>query len=162
MIVSIDDLPKIRRKHKNQIIVLAGGVFDLMHPGHLDLFNKMRASGDVVVIAVTSDKRVKEKKGHNRPIHDEKTRLIMVDAVKQIDYALVAPRPYKTQTEVPSVQLMRKLQPDIFVSSEKAWLNHTAMFEKLNVKFKLIPRFSPYISTTRTVKKVVRRYTKKP
>jgi len=158
MIISIKDLSTIRRKHKSNKIVFAGGVFDLMHPGHLDLFNNMRRAGDIVVVAVSSDKRVKQRKGPKRPIHSEQTRLTMVGAVKQVDYALLAPNPTRYQKNIPSIQIMKSLKPDIFISSDEDWMNHQSMFNQLGITLKIIPRFSQYISTTRTVNKVIKRY----
>lgn len=162
MIITTRDLPDLRTKLRSKKIVFAGGVFDLMHPGHLDLFNKMRANGDIVIVAISSDKRVREKKGPKRPIHPEQTRLTMVNAVKQVDYALIAPNPQKGQKEVPTIQILRALKPDIFVSSDKGWLIYQSLFDELGVKLIIIPRFSPYISTTRTVNTVVKRYSVKP
>lgn len=155
MIISLNDLPRIRIEHHNQTIVLAGGVFDLMHPGHIDLLKHMRESGDIVVVAVTSDKRVKQKKGKARPIHDQQTRLTMVEATKYVDYAFIAPEP-KQGANVPSISAMKLLKPNVFISSDKSWLKHNDTFNSLSIKLKIIPRYNKYISTSRTIKKILK------
>ena len=84
MFVTFDELAEIRKKHAAQSIIFAGGVFDLLHPGHLDLFKRMKREADIVVVAVSSDKRVKQRKGPTRPIHDEQTRAEIVCSLKNV------------------------------------------------------------------------------
>lgn len=153
MITSLSELPQVREEHPDETIALAGGVFDLLHPGHIDLFKRMKAVADIGVIALSSDARVRQRKGPLRPIQDEDTRLIVVDAIRYVDYALVAPEP--TEEEVPTVQVMRALRPDYFFSSEDSWLDYPNIFAELAVDLRLVPRFSEEISTTETIKAIL-------
>jgi len=59
MIIKFKDLSKIRKNLKNKKIVFAGGTFDLFHLGHAESFKNLRKFGDVLVIAVSSNKRVR-------------------------------------------------------------------------------------------------------
>lgn len=153
MRASMESLPWIREVHSAETIALAGGVFDLLHPGHLDLFRHMKATADVAVVALSSDVRVKQRKGPMRPIHDQGTRLAVVEAIRYVDYALIAPEP--SATEVPTVQMMRALRPDFFLTSEDSWLNFPEIFEELDTELRLVPRFSEEISTSRTIAQVL-------
>lgn len=153
MIIKLEELSSIRRRHQEETIAFAGGVFDLMHPGHLDLFKHMQAVADIVVVAVSTDERVRQRKGPSRPIHNETTRLQVIDAVRHINYTLLAPAPNKG--EVPTVQIMRALLPNIFMSSENSWQEYPEIFRELNVDFKLVVRFSEKISTTHTINRVL-------
>lgn len=157
MIVNIEDLPEVRLKHYNEKIVLAGGVFDLLHPGHIDLFKRVRQMGDVAVIALSTDKRVKERKGPSRPILDELTRLTLVDSVKYVDYALLAPEPDPAK-EVPTLQVIESLRPDAFMTSESSWLRFEEKVADYGTKLILIPRLNETISTTHTINKILETY----
>jgi cytidyltransferase-like protein len=88
MIINFADLKQIRDKHKDQKIVFTGGVFDLLHLGHIEFFKTLKNTGDLLVVGAVSDERVKQLKRENRPIHNEKVRLAMVDAIKYVDYTL--------------------------------------------------------------------------
>jgi len=128
MIVTLAELCEIRKNHSNHNIIFAGGVFDLMHPGHLDLFKRMKKSADIVV-AVSSDTRVKQRKGIFRPIHDQYTCLEIVDSVKNVNYCLIAPDP-DGGTDVPTVKILRMLYPNIFMTCDKSWLQYNDIFEE--------------------------------
>jgi cytidyltransferase-like protein len=160
MIASFEKLPAIREHHRDETIALAGGVFDLLHPGHIDLFKRMKAAADIAVVALSSDIRVKQRKGADRPIQPQNIRLEVVDAVRYVDYAMIAPE--FTEQGTPTVQVMHALHPDIFLSSEKSWLDHTKVFELLDIKFLLVSRFSDEISTTRTIEALLRRQQVQP
>jgi len=61
-------------------IVLAGGVFDIIHPGHISTLNAAKALGDVLVVVVATDNTaVKMKK--RRPIHSQEQRQELVNAL---------------------------------------------------------------------------------
>ena len=152
MFTSLENLPEIRKKHSEDTIVLAGGVFDLVHPGHLDLFKRMKTVASIGVVAVSTDTRVRQRKGSDRPIQDENTRLQVVEAMRSVDYAMIAPEP--NGLEVPTVRIMRALRPDFFMSSEDSWLNFPHIFEELGVEFSLVPRLSEDVSTTQTIHKI--------
>ncbi len=69
-------------------VVLTGGVFDILHIGHILTLQKARDQGDVLVVVVTTDERVERVKG-KKPIHDAEYRRAMVSALKWVDLAIV-------------------------------------------------------------------------
>ncbi|MHB1435069.1 MAG: adenylyltransferase/cytidyltransferase family protein [Thermoplasmata archaeon] len=67
--------------------VMATGVFDLLHPGHLYFLEEARRLGDELVVVVARDRTVRRLKGE--PYLPEETRRIMVDALKPVDRAVL-------------------------------------------------------------------------
>ena len=69
-------------------IVLAGGVFDIIHPGHISTLNAAKALGDVLVVVVATDNTaVKMKK--RRPLHSQEQRKELVNSLKVVDLCLI-------------------------------------------------------------------------
>ncbi len=69
-------------------VVLAGGVFDIIHPGHIHTLNAAKALGDVLVVVIATDKTaVKMKK--RVPLHNQELRKDLVNSLSMVDLALV-------------------------------------------------------------------------
>ena len=69
-------------------VVLAGGVFDIIHPGHISTLNAANALGDVLVVVVATDNTaVKMKK--RRPIHSQEQRQELVNSLSVVDLCLI-------------------------------------------------------------------------
>lgn len=65
--------------------VFVNGTFDILHPGHMALFEYANKTGKHVHVAIDSDRRVKELKGPDRPINNQDVRKRMLECVKYID-----------------------------------------------------------------------------
>ena len=70
-------------------IVLANGVFDLLHVGHVRYLEAARALGDVLVVAVNSDASVRRLKGQGRPIMSAAERAELIGALGSVDAVVV-------------------------------------------------------------------------
>ena len=70
-------------------VVLTNGCFDLLHAGHIDLFRRARAMGDVLIVAINSDDSVRRLKGDKRPIFDEKEREEILTALEMVDFVCI-------------------------------------------------------------------------
>ena len=69
-------------------VVLAGGVFDIIHPGHIHTLNAAKKLGDILVVVVATDNTaVKLKK--RRPLHNQEQRQELVEALSMVDLCLV-------------------------------------------------------------------------
>ena len=69
-------------------IVLAGGVFDIIHPGHIHTLNAAKKLGDVLVVVVATDNTaVKMKK--RRPLHTQDQRQELVNSLSMVDLCLI-------------------------------------------------------------------------
>lgn len=66
-------------------MIWTNGVFDVLHPGHIELLKVARSLGDYLVVGLDSDRRVKELKGDSRPINNWLDRKIMLEAVRHVD-----------------------------------------------------------------------------
>ena len=66
-------------------IVWCNGTFDILHPGHIQLFKVARSLGDRVIVATDTDEKIKKDKGFDRPVNDLCYRVAMLEAIKYID-----------------------------------------------------------------------------
>jgi len=69
-------------------IVLAGGVFDIIHPGHIHTLKAAKDLGDVLVVAIATDKTA-EKMKKRLPLHTQDQRKMLVDALSVVDVGIV-------------------------------------------------------------------------
>lgn len=72
----------------NKSIVLTNGCFDILHAGHIHLLNESKKLGDILIVAVNSDRSVRSIKGKNRPINNEDDRIRMVSAINSVDHVM--------------------------------------------------------------------------
>ncbi|MDQ5953089.1 MAG: D-glycero-beta-D-manno-heptose 1-phosphate adenylyltransferase [Patescibacteria group bacterium] len=70
-------------------IVLVGGCFDILHYGHIYFLKKAKALGNVLIVAIESDKRVRELKGEDRPIHSQEQRKEVLESLKFVDKVII-------------------------------------------------------------------------
>jgi D-beta-D-heptose 7-phosphate kinase/D-beta-D-heptose 1-phosphate adenosyltransferase len=89
-------------------IVFTNGVFDLIHPGHVRYLTAARALGDVLVVAVNSDRSVRANKGPSRPVTPEQERAEILAALEAVDAVVIF------DDETPAA-IIRALQPDVLV-----------------------------------------------
>jgi D-glycero-beta-D-manno-heptose 1-phosphate adenylyltransferase len=70
-------------------IVLANGIFDLLHVGHVRYLQAAREEGDILVVAINSDSSARAQKGSGRPIVTERARAAVVAALEMVDYVVI-------------------------------------------------------------------------
>ena len=90
------------------MIVLANGVFDIIHIGHIELLKFASTLGSVIV-ALDSDSRVKENKGHDRPVNSQDKRKKVLEAFRYVDNVLV----FSTNDELRAIHI--NIKPDFLV-----------------------------------------------
>jgi rfaE bifunctional protein nucleotidyltransferase chain/domain len=107
-ILSRDGLQDVLEEHHRagRKIVLANGIFDLLHVGHVRYLQAARAEGDLLVVGVNSDSSARKLKGEGRPILTERARAALVAAIDAVDYVVIFDEP-DVRT------LLRELQPDV-------------------------------------------------
>ena len=69
--------------------IWTNGCFDILHIGHLRLFEYAKSLGDTLTVGIDSDNRVKQLKGKDRPINNENIRKEMLMGIKYIDNVVV-------------------------------------------------------------------------
>lgn len=97
-----------RAARHGQRIVFTNGVFDLLHPGHIDVLLAARKEGDVLVVGMNTDESVKRLKGPSRPVRDQAARAYVLAALAVVDAVVL----FEQDTPL---ELIRLLQPDVLV-----------------------------------------------
>ena len=95
------------KKSSTKKIVLAGGVFDIIHPGHIHTLNAAKALGGVLVVAIATDKTAKKMKKRS-PLHDQELRRELVSCLSMVDKAIVG-------HEDDIFQTVKEVKPNIIV-----------------------------------------------
>ncbi len=88
--------------------MFTNGVFDLLHPGHVDVLRAARAEGDVLVVGVNSDSSVRRLKGESRPVRNEAERIYVLAALESVDAVVVF-------DEDTPLALVEAIEPDVIV-----------------------------------------------
>ena len=89
-------------------VVFTNGVFDLLHPGHVDVLLGARREGDALVVGVNSDASVRRLKGPERPVRSEVERSYVLAALSMVDCVVIF------DDDTPR-DLIRRLRPDVLV-----------------------------------------------
>jgi rfaE bifunctional protein nucleotidyltransferase chain/domain len=89
-------------------VVFTNGVFDLIHPGHVDVLLGARRAGDRLIVAINSDASVRRLKGATRPVRGEAERAYVVAALEMVDCVVV----FDQDTPL---ELIERLRPDVLV-----------------------------------------------
>ena len=66
-------------------VVWCNGTFDILHPGHKDLFKVGKSLGDKLIVATDTDEKIRQDKGPSKPINNLCDRVSMLQAIKYID-----------------------------------------------------------------------------
>lgn len=91
------------------IKLFVNGTFDVLHEGHIKLFNDCKKRGDYLFVAIDSDQRVSCKKGKERPFNNQYNRKLILENLKQIDKVDIF------DTDEMLVKLIKDYQPDIMM-----------------------------------------------
>ncbi len=105
--------------------VMASGVFDLIHPGHIDYLKQAKSYGDYLTVVIASDKTVRKNK--HEPVTPEAMRALIVESLKPVDEAIVG-------GEGDMLDTVAKVKPDIIV------LGYDQIFDESELKAKLKER----------------------
>ena len=104
------ELQRIRAeaRREGQSVVLTNGCFDLLHRGHVHMLRAAKACGDVLIVAINSDRSVQTIKGPSRPILGQDDRAELIAAMEMVNYIVLfdEPDPYS---------LIAVLKPDVLV-----------------------------------------------
>ena len=90
-IKTIEEITEVseRLRKEGKIIVTTNGSFDLLHSAHLNLLEKAKKEGDVLIVLLNSDYSIKKMKGENRPILSENERVRILSAIVYVDYITI-------------------------------------------------------------------------
>lgn len=96
-------------------IVLVGGCFDLIHYGHIKFLEEAKSHGDYLIVALESDENVRKMKGDARPIHSQKQRKEMLEALSFVDEVIALP-PMNSDEEY--ADLTTRIKPHVIAVTE--------------------------------------------
>ena len=95
-------------KSKNKKIVFTNGCFDLLHVGHVRYLAEAKSLGDVLIVAVNTDRSVQVLKGPTRPIQNENDRCEILAALESVNHTILF------DEETP-LKLIERIKPDLLV-----------------------------------------------
>ena len=99
---------RARLRREGRRLVFTNGVFDLLHVGHVRYLREARSLGDALMVAINSDRAVRELKGANRPVMNERERAEVLAALEAVSYVTVF-------DELSPRRLIAELLPDVLV-----------------------------------------------
>lgn len=117
-ILSLEDAYQVieNRKSHGAHVVFTNGCFDLLHPGHTRYLAEARRLGDLLIVAINSDRSVRALKGEGRPIMPQEERAEVLAALESVDYVTVFDDP----TPEP---LLARILPDVLAKGAGLALN---------------------------------------
>lgn len=129
--------------------VFVNGCFDLIHKFHIELLNFAKSHGEVLYVAIDSDKRVKQLKGPTRPIHNQEDRKFLLENLKAVDRVLL----FNTDEEL--TDLVKIIKPDIMVVGSD-YKDKRVIGSEYAKKLLFFDRIDEY-STTKIIQSIIDR-----
>jgi D-beta-D-heptose 7-phosphate kinase/D-beta-D-heptose 1-phosphate adenosyltransferase len=131
--------------------VLTSGSFDLLHIGHAQYLREAKKFGDVLIVGIDDDEKVKERKGPNRPVVPQQERFKMLAYLRSVD--IIVPKSLGQS----SMYLIKTVHPDVLIISETT--KHSEQRKKEMEKFCGEIQLLPPQATTSTSAKVRKIFT---
>src|SRR3972149_1155726 len=109
-LVSCSELGRLRRiwRRQRKRVIFTNGVFDILHMGHIELLDRAKSFGDILVIGLNSDASVRRLKGPSRPINSQRERAAILMALRSVDCVCIF-------SEDTPFELIGLLRPDVLV-----------------------------------------------
>lgn len=131
-------------------IIWTNGCFDIMHPGHIELFKAAKALGDRLIVGIDTDEKVATDKGKDRPINNLFYRVAMLEAIKYIDEVHV----FGSRKELE--QLIEFYNPDVLIVGGD-WRYGDVVGREYAKEVRFFNRVGGY-STSKTIDKINHKY----
>ena len=129
---------------------MVNGTFDVLHPGHVALLNTARSYGDWLIVAIDTDRRVKELKGNGRPINNQNDRKVMLSNLKAVDIV-----EFFDSTE-DLIKLIKLYKPDVYVKGSDWKHDKGSTAEQYCKQVIYYDRVGDY-STTKAIQDIINR-----
>ena len=136
--------------NKEKKIVLAGGVFDIIHPGHIHTLNAAKALGDVLVVAIATDKTAQKMK-KRPPLHNQELRCELVTCLSMVDRGVIG-------HEDDIFETVKEIKPNIIVLGyhqihQEKFIDDVCKRINLNVEIVRLQSPVPELSSSEIEKK---------
>jgi rfaE bifunctional protein nucleotidyltransferase chain/domain len=142
-------IKRVTKIDANTGIVLTNGVFDILHKGHIELLKFSKMQGTKLIVAIDSDRRVKELKGNDRPINNQEDRRRILETNRYVDEVVI----FDSAEELQG--FYDTLSPDVIVKGSEWTADEVRERDNIpeNVQIKVYPLVGDY-STTNTMNKI--------
>lgn len=130
--------------------VMVNGTFDILHRGHIELLNYAKSLGDQLLVAIDTDRRVKELKGIDRPINNQEDRKFFLYNLRAVDTVML----FDSKEEL--VNIMKEYKPDVYVKGSDWKHDKGSTAEQYCKKVIYYDRVGNY-STTNTIQDIINR-----
>jgi len=139
------------------LLVFTAGVFDLLHPGHVQYLQQARALGSALIVALNSDRSVRAIRGPERPVNPEGERAEVLLALGCVDAVVIFDQ--DTPREVIAV-----IQPDILVKGADWGPDAIVGRDVVEARGGRVVRIAltPGLSTTELIRRVRRQSAQTP
>lgn len=154
-IKSREELKEIVEKLKieGKIIVFTNGCFEILHPGHIEILERAKDLGDILIVGINSDKSVKNIKGERKIILNEESRLRIISSLGMVDYVILF------DEDTPE-NLIAELKPDIHVKGGDYKIDNlpeAKIVENYGGKVYIFPLLKEF-STTKIIERILELY----
>ena len=126
-------------------IVWCNGTFDILHPGHIELFKVGKSLGDKLIVATDTDEKIRQDKGASKPINNLCDRISMLQAIKYIDEVFY----FNDRKELEG--LIELYSPDILLLGDD-WKGGDVVGRQYAKEVRFLPRLN--YSTTNIIEKI--------
>ena len=126
-------------------IVWCNGTFDILHPGHIELFKVGASLGKKLIVATDTDEKIRKDKGAFKPVNNLCDRISMLQAIKYIDEVLY----FNTREELEG--LIKLYMPDILLLGDD-WQGGDVVGKEYARQVRFLPRLN--YSTTEIITKI--------
>jgi D-beta-D-heptose 7-phosphate kinase/D-beta-D-heptose 1-phosphate adenosyltransferase len=130
-------------------VVFTNGCFDILHAGHLAVFEKAKRLGDILVVGLNSDRSIRRLKGRGRPVVPQTDRARLLAGLGAVDYVTIF------EEDTPEA-LIRAVRPDVLVKGGD-WKADQIVGRKLAKKVVRVPLVRGR-STTGLIERILARY----
>jgi len=127
-------------------IVWTNGTFDILHPGHIELFKVARSLGNKVIVATDTDEKIRKDKGEHRPVNNLAYRVAMLEAIKYIDVV----HTFGSREELEG--LIELYAPDILLLGDD-WRDGDVVGWEHAMETRYLPRVGGYASS-KTIERI--------
>ncbi len=144
----LDDTTKKRKK-----LVFVSGTYDLLHVGHARFIQKAAVLGDILIVGIPSDDKIRSKKGYGRPIISEFSRAYVLASLDFVDSVYI----FDEDVVAPTLEI---LKPDVFFTVDEEWNSGVKKSQEYKTvtryggKVVLAPRQSPFVSSSTLINKI--------
>jgi len=143
----------ITQAHRQgQKIVLVTGVFDVLHEEHFNFLQKAKQEGEVLLVAVETDERVRVLKGPTRPIYPEQDRVVNLQKLGIADAVFLLPENFSNKQD--HRDFIRLIKPNILaVSSHSPFIKQKQqLLQEVGGEVHIVHQHNPEISSTKLIK----------